>query len=66
MVLCPVCNKENNNEEYCTVCGTTTTAKADHSWGSWTVTQAATCIATGTQTRTCSVCSKVQTPLFEV
>ncbi|WP_295593441.1 hypothetical protein [uncultured Methanobrevibacter sp.] len=22
MVLCPVCNKENNNEEYCTVCGT--------------------------------------------
>ena len=22
MVICPVCNKENNNEEYCTDCGT--------------------------------------------
>ena len=22
MVLCPVCNKENNDEEYCTDCGT--------------------------------------------
>ena len=22
MVVCPICNKENNEEEYCTDCGT--------------------------------------------
>ena len=31
-----------------------------HSYGSWVTTKAATCIATGTQTKTCSRCSDVQ------
>ncbi len=32
-----------------------------HIFGDWTTTEAATCTAEGTQTRTCSVCNKVET-----
>ena len=33
----------------------------EHSFGNWKITKAATCTATGTKTRTCSVCGKVET-----
>ena len=33
----------------------------EHSFGDWKITKAATCTATGTKTRTCSVCGKVET-----
>ena len=42
-------------------CGATTGDYAAHSYGAYTVTKAATCTATGTQTRTCSVCSATDT-----
>ncbi|MBQ7370554.1 MAG: peptidoglycan-binding protein, partial [Blautia sp.] len=32
-----------------------------HSWGGWTVTQAATCVSAGTQVRTCSRCGETET-----
>ena len=31
-----------------------------HSYGNWTVTEAATCTASGSQTRTCSVCGEIE------
>jgi|GEM_PF-6477332 len=45
----------------CTVCGTITTAKADHSWNAGTVTTAATCTEAGTKNYTCSVCGRTKT-----
>jgi len=32
-----------------------------HQWGNWSVTTAATCVATGSQTRACSSCDETQT-----
>lgn len=50
----------------CADCGTVLegcepTALADHTWGAWTETKAATCTAKGAETRTCSVCGKTET-----
>ncbi len=33
----------------------------NHEWGNWTVTTAATCIAEGTETRTCNECGETET-----
>ena len=33
----------------------------EHEWGNWTVTTAATCIAEGTETRTCNACGETET-----
>ncbi len=33
----------------------------EHDWGNWTVTTAATCIAEGTETRTCNECGETDT-----
>ena len=33
----------------------------EHKWSVWTVTKAPTCVAAGSQTRTCSVCKKTET-----
>ncbi len=44
----------------CSVC----TAKkelAAHAWSAWTVTEAATCTATGEETRSCAVCGRTET-----
>ncbi len=51
----------------CSVCNTWITpqksipATGKHSFGAWKTTKAATCTATGTQSRSCSVCNKVET-----
>ena len=52
---------------HCSVCGTVIKAQevvpatGKHSFGNWKITKAATCTATGTKTRTCSGCGKVET-----
>ncbi len=52
---------------HCSVCGTVIKAQevvpatGKHSFGKWKITKAATCTATGTKTKTCSVCGKTET-----
>ena len=62
------CTKTGLTEgKHCSVCNTvikaqeTVPATGKHSFGDWKITKAATCTAEGTQTRTCSVCGKVET-----
>ena len=62
------CTKTGLTEgKHCSVCGTVIKAQevvpatGKHSFGDWKITKAATCTAEGTQTRTCSVCGKVET-----
>jgi len=38
-----------------------TTATHNHTWGEWSVTTAATCVAKGAETRACSGCTETQT-----
>lgn len=51
----------------CSVCGEIVKAQevikatGNHTYSAWQVTKEATCTATGTQTRTCSVCGKTET-----
>ena len=51
---CSVCNMVIKAQEVVPATG-------KHSFGEWKITKAATCTAEGTQTRTCSVCGKVET-----
>ena len=52
---------------HCSVCDAVIKAQevvpatGKHSFGNWKITKAATCTATGTKTRTCSGCGKVET-----
>ncbi len=62
------CTKTGLTEgKHCSVCDAvimaqeTVPATGKHSFGDWKITKAATCTATGTKTRTCSVCGKVET-----
>ena len=71
------CKEQGNNEYYtCTGCGkvfkdaegkteTTVAAEtlllADHTWGEWAETKAATATEAGIETRTCSVCGEKET-----
>ena len=62
------CTKTGLTEgKHCSVCNAvikaqeTVPATGKHSFGDWKITKAATCTAEGTQTRTCSVCGKVET-----
>ena len=71
------CKEQGNNEYYtCTKCDkvfkdaegkteTTVAAEtlplADHTWGEWVVTKAATATEAGIETRTCSVCGEKET-----
>ena len=62
------CTKTGLTEgKHCSVCNTVIKAQevvpatGKHSFGNWKITKAATCTAEGTQTRTCSVCGKVET-----
>ena len=62
------CTKTGLTEgKHCSVCNAvikaqeTVPATGKHSFGNWKITKAATCMAEGTQTRTCSVCGKVET-----
>ena len=62
------CTKTGLTEgKHCSVCNTVIKAQevvpatGKHSFGEWKITKAATCTAEGTQTRTCSVCGKVET-----
>lgn len=50
-------------DKKCSRCGDTDSSYSytSHSWGSWTVTKAATCSSSGTQTRTCSDCGSTDT-----
>lgn len=70
----PTCTKSGNDAYYtCSKCSTIfnsskavissipTKAALGHSWGSWTVTKAATCTDSGTQKHTCSRCSASET-----
>ena len=53
-IHCSVCNAVIKAQE-------TVPATGKHSFGDWKITKAATCTVTGTKTRTCSVCGKVET-----
>ena len=62
------CTKTGLTEgKHCSVCNAvikaqeTVPATGKHSFGNWKITKAATCTATGTKTRTCSGCGKVET-----
>ena len=62
------CTKTGLTEgKHCSVCDAVIKAQevvpatGKHSFGNWKITKAATCTAEGTQTRTCSVCGKVET-----
>ena len=62
------CTKTGLTEgKHCSVCDAVIKAQevvpatGKHSFGNWKITKAATCMAEGTQTRTCSVCKKVET-----
>ena len=62
------CTKTGLTEgKHCSVCDAVIKAQevvpatGKHSFGNWKITKAATCTATGTKTRTCSVCGKVET-----
>ena len=59
------CN-DGSKSHHCTRCDakrdiTVIPATGKHSFGEWKITKAATCTATGTKTRTCSICNKVET-----
>ena len=59
----PAENWENDASDHwhtCTRCGVPLD-KATHTFGDWVVTQPATCTQPGVQTRTCTVCGKVET-----
>ena len=63
------CN-DGSKSHHCTRCDakkdiTVIPATGKHSFGNWKITKAATCTAEGTQTRTCSVCKKVETQTIE-
>ena len=63
------CN-DGSKSHHCTRCDAKTDitvipATGKHSFGDWKITKAATCTATGTKTRTCSVCKKVETQTIE-
>ena len=59
------CTHQEITHYTCSICSaekTEVTAPAlGHSWGDWTVDPAPTCTAKGSQSRTCSVCSEVET-----
>ena len=62
------CTKTGLTEgKHCSVCDAVIKAQevvpatGKHSFGNWKITKAATCTATGTKTRTCSGCGKVET-----
>ena len=63
----PDCTVDGYYVYTCADCGATYRVIADgtahdhHEFGDWTVTKAATCTNAGQQTRTCSVCGKVDT-----
>ena len=63
----PTCIKEGSESIHCTKCGAITEGssrtipKSTHSFSSWTATKAATEIAAGEQTRTCTVCGHSET-----
>jgi hypothetical protein len=66
------CDKAGyTGDTYCKGCGakiktgTTISATGKHTWDSGKVTKAATCIATGVKTYTCTVCSTTKTETIE-
>ncbi len=58
-----VLNTDSSNNEYGfrVVSVTDSIECTTHTFGDWVITEEPTCTATGTQTRTCSVCSTVET-----
>ena len=63
------CN-DGSKSHHCTRCDakkdiTVISATGNHKFGDWVITEEATCTAEGTQTRTCSVCKKVETQTIE-
>ena len=64
------CEKEGKEQQVCSVCGNIVEQiikATGHKFGGWTTVTAADCRtgATGTQTRTCSNCSKVETSVIQ-
>lgn len=64
------CEKEGKEQQVCSVCGNIIEQIIEatgHSFGGWTTVTAANCGtgATGTQTRMCSNCSKVETSVIQ-
>lgn len=64
----PTCGKDGYEKSKCSVCGETKTdvlpATGAHTYGDWTVVEAATCDKDGRQERTCSVCGKVDSAVI--
>ena len=65
--VAPTCTKTGLTAgSHCSVCNEVITAQetvpaTGHSFGEWTIIQAATCTGDGSKTRTCSVCEAVET-----
>ena len=62
-----VLNTDSSNNEYGfrVVSVTDSIECTTHTFGDWVITEEPTCTTTGTQTRTCSVCKKVETQTIE-
>ena len=65
--VAPTCTETGLTEgSHCSVCNEVITAQetvpaTGHSFGEWTIIQAATCTGDGSKTRTCSICKKSET-----
>ena len=62
-----ILNTDSTNNEYGfrVVSVTDSIECTTHTFGDWVITEEPTCTTTGTQTRTCSVCKKVETQTIE-
>ena len=58
-------NSTNNEYGFRVVSVTDSIECTTHTFGDWVITEEPTCTTTGTQTRTCSVCKKVETQTIE-
>ena len=58
-------NSSNNEYGFRVVSVTDSIECTTHTFGDWVITEEPTCTTTGTQTRTCSVCKKVETQTIE-
>jgi len=63
-IKAPDCDNAGEVKSTCSVCGWSTTtypAALGHNWSEYVADNNATCLANGTETRTCSVCKETET-----